>query len=318
MCFFSFSFFPFVFFTKPCEATLFTGTGSYNSFRQQVGFCKLQGFDTVSRSTSTGPLAFQSQHIFMGVGMNQIQFQHDISQCGRCLSVETIKPFPLWNAELTEWTWENSSSSSSSSSSLFPLIMMIMDECQDPICQSGYLDFDIYSTIQPVNYGNPTFLQWSYIRCPTVWKDIEFLFCLSSSCHETDPKTRTVGEVISMAEPYFWSLFLRNAPLPIYQIMISSSLNSHKSNTSHEYALEYELENVVLEKKEGWFWNAGKFQFQNLFYVTLILSEKDDDGLESIQCEIDFSSWWMTLASVDYRGGILLPLRSLSCVYNTS
>lgn len=64
-----------------------------------------------------------------------------------CINVTAMENMPWFSDELTEWDL--------SREIVTPFIAMVFDQCNDPICTSGYLDFDIYSYQQPVNYGNP-------------------------------------------------------------------------------------------------------------------------------------------------------------------
>lgn len=249
-------------------STGMTGKASYNSFRNQVGFCKLQGFDTISRETAHSIPAFMNGDILMGVGLNHFQFMHNISNCGRCLQIQSIQNFPVWNPSVTEWTFLESPQ--------FPFLAMVMDECKDPICDYGFLDFDIYSKTQPVALGNPFDVQWEFVDCPMMGS-IELLFCFSNTCKESDPMNRTVQQVLDDANPHFWSLSVRNLVKPITFV----------------YIPEY---NVYLEPKEGWFWNSGKYEFLDSFSIRL----SNDQTFH-----IDFSTILSTQTIDAYRGGIL-------------
>jgi hypothetical protein len=150
--------------------------GSYNSFIDQVGFCKQQSFDTKSRSTSSSAGVFQSGRVLFGVGVSHYQFQRSIVSCGRCIEVLSVDRFYQFNDELTEWHYDKPNPGN--------FKVMVFDECTDPICESGFLDFDVYNSKQPVAYGNPTNLSWRFVPCPVRDNDkIEFLLCLGyDSC----------------------------------------------------------------------------------------------------------------------------------------
>jgi len=244
--------------------------GSFNSFRNQVGFCKLQGFDTISRSTSCGPKAFVLGTIWIGVGMNDFDFQHDISNCGRCLWVEETSTTSLsYQLDTFDYT---------KSPTTFSYVAMIMDECQDEICKPGFLDFDIYSELQPVKYGNPSNISWSFIPCPVNDSDIQLLFCFSNTCHEHDPCNRTVHDILKEANPYFFSVFVRNSRLPISSIEINETFS--------------------LQKKEGWFWNFGYFDFTTFFTIELF-----QESTMVFRRQLNLTTSFVQ--SCDYRGGLL-------------
>jgi len=257
------------------EYTYKNQNGSYNSFRQQVGFCKLQGFDTVSRTTSFGPLGFRNQDIWIGVGLNSYDFRHDISQCGRCLLIYFPSSVVDLNSELTSFSYHLSKPESRT------FLGIVMDECKDDICTSGFLDFDIYSPFQPVRHGNPQGFSWIFTSCPTQWKDVELLFCFSNSCHQEDPCDRTVASVIDDANPFFFSIYLRNTPEPVSQIVINHT--------------------IALEKKEGWFWNFGDWKKYDPFHLDLL----DFQNQVVSSSVIDFSMIYFQWTLCDFRGGIL-------------
>lgn len=259
---------------------IYIGNGSYNSFRNQVGFCKLQGFDTVSRLSTSNP--FLEKTNVIGVGMNHKQFQHNISNCGRCLWIESIENFPVWNDQLTVW---NDSLHHNGG-----FLAIVLDECYDPICETGFLDFDIYSETQPVKRGNPYNIHWYFVDCPTQINEIELLFCFSNTCHESDPIHRTVDEVLQNADPYFWSVFVRNSPLPILSISVAD---------------------IALKQKEGWFYDNGTpFDYNSGF--TLVISSSQ----WTLSSTIHLSKGETNDA---FRGGILLAYSSdLNMVVTTS
>jgi len=248
---------------------LFQGNGSYNSFRNQVGFCKLQGFNTTSRESSDNDFLV-NRHVFMGVGLNKIQFAHNISNCGRCIKIHRIHNFMDWNPSLTEWI--------DGSYTETPFIVMVMDECNDPVCSDGFLDFDIYNVKQPVKYGNPQNIIWEFIECPNTTLKTKFLFCFSNSCHDHDPLQRTIGEVLAGANPYFWNIYIYNLVKPVYSV----------------YIIEYD---IYMELKEGWFWNFGLFDLTKPF--TILLSNEET-------VLIDFMKYKDKMTNDAYRGGFFI------------
>ena len=132
---------------------------SYNSFIGQVGFCRLQSFDTVSRSTSESIPMFMDSRISFGVGLSDENMKLSNSfLCGACLNVTYVDNFYQWNNEITEWKDIAQPNQS--------FIAIVMDQCTDAVCKLNYLDFDIYSPTQPVMYGNPYNVQWHYTPCP--------------------------------------------------------------------------------------------------------------------------------------------------------
>jgi hypothetical protein len=147
------------------------GNGSYNSMVNQIGFCRMQSFDTQSRSTSTSVPMFMDGRISFGVGLSDINMKEvSYFRCGECLQVLGMKPFYSWNKELTKWTESTERAQTADSSSRFlPFIVMVFDQCTDPICTRDYLDFDIYSALQPVSHGNPTNIEWISVPCPILY-----------------------------------------------------------------------------------------------------------------------------------------------------
>lgn len=241
--------------------------GSYNSFVSQVGFCKLQGFDTLSRSTSMGVPMFLDGRIKLGVGLSNDLFNNSVSSCGRCIHIHSIDHFAELNTELTAWTGVSDQKTD--------VLAMVMDQCTDPICQGGFLDFDIYSETQPVATGNPRNLQWEFVPCPTLpGETIEVLFCLSDACRSDGAEGRTLSDVISRSSPYYFSLYLRNQRIPSTSVSINGR---------------------ALEDINGWVWNDAKpFDFTEDFTLDL------DDGQ---RFTINLMRYTPTEG---YRGGVLV------------
>jgi len=188
---------------------------TYNSFRQQMGFCKLQGFDTVSRSTSGGSTLLLDGRVVMGVGLSNAEFQDSITSCGRCLNISAIDNLAPLSFEL------DSLVDTEHAVTRPPFLVMVMDQCTDPICTSGFLDFDVYLPDPPVFHGNPGPAIWSFVPCPGP-PDRTLLLCLSAACNAEASDERSVAQVIQESSPYYWSLYPRfpvsSVHLPEYNI----------------------------------------------------------------------------------------------------
>lgn len=239
--------------------------GSFNSFIRQVGFCKLQGFDTVSRTTSASVPMFFDGRLSFGVGT---RFD-STSYCGRCLRISGIDRFAEFSFELDAFIESNARNGS--------IDAIIFDQCLDPVCAPGYLDFDIYSQTQPVSGGNPTGITWDFIPCPVLPGEfIEILFCFSNTCHEGDGTGRKNDEILGGANPYYWTAFIRNSRCPIHHVFLP------------EYGIE-------LRDNNGWVYDNAYFNF----------SEPFDLQLNHVYpVTIDLPSH----PTIDaYRGGILVP-----------
>jgi len=250
---------------------IYTGNGSYNSFRQQVGFCKMQGFHTVSRQTSHGPSLFLDGLVDFGVGLNHIQFDHNVSNCGRCIFIHDARGMFALHHELDAWN--------ETKNATFPYTAMVFDECKDPICQDGYLDIDIYNLRQPVPRGNPSHFHWEFIDCPRA-DHIEFLFCFSNTCKHDDPDYRTVAQVLKNASIYHWEIIVRNTVTPIWDVEIQP-YRQHLIN------------------REGWVWDHGPFHFQKPF--SLVLNKN-----KTLTYAFDFHSLQTQHTTPSYNGGILI------------
>ena len=240
--------------------------GSYNSFVDQTGFCKLQGFDTVSRSTSHSVPMFMDGRVSFGVGT---RFR-SISDCGRCLRIRRIDRFAIFSFELDSYEYDGARNDSG-------IDAIIFDQCLDPVCTPGYLDFDIYSPLQPVRDGNPTHLEWEFVPCPILPGEfIELLFCFSNTCHEHDAVARTSATILAGADPFYWTVFVRNSRLPV----------------RHLYLPEH---NVALDDDNGWVYRRGAFHLTIPFSLTI-------DHRHNVTIDL------LRHPSLDdYRGGILVP-----------
>jgi hypothetical protein len=223
---------------------------SYNSFIGQVGFCKLQSFNTISRSTSDSIPMFLDGRISFGVGLSDFNMQQSNSfLCGACINVTRIENFYEWNQELTEWqgSWPQCKS----------FTVMVMDQCTDPVCIQDYLDFDIYNALQPVANGNPYSVQWNFIPCPVLANEtIDYLLCTATTCHLQDPVEQTVAQVIG-DDVYYWALTIRNTRIPISIVLL------HLNNGT---TIELELENA-------WIWDHGSFDLKEGLNITIVDAE---------------------------------------------
>jgi len=279
------------------------GNGSYNSMVNQIGFCRMQSFDTQSRSTSTSVSMFMDGRISFGVGLSDMNMQEvSYFRCGECLQVLGMKPFYSWNQELTEWTeWTERTEwteIADSSSPFLPFIVMVFDQCTDPICTRDYLDFDIYSPLQPVSHGNPTNIEWISVPCPILeGETMEYLFCLSTSCHVEDPEDTNMT-LRRMTAPsltvYYWSLTIRNTRIPILSVIV-----------------QYQNEFFFLKRQNAWVWDFGPFNLED----DIVLAIEDKEG-EYIQDTIKMSDYLDKNTTKGYHGGILISSSISSFIQN--
>ena len=225
---------------------------SYNSFIGQIGFCRLQSFNTISRSTSDSIPMFMDSRISFGVGLSDENMKSSNSfLCGACLNVTRVENFYQWNTEITEWNHEWPSQQS--------FIVIVMDQCTDEVCKWNYLDFDIYSPTQPVMYGNPYHVEWSYIPCPIQQGEtIEYILCTSQTCHQQDDASQTVGDVIGN-EVVYWSLTIRNTRIPISQVILHVSPST----------------SIPLRLANAWIWDVGTFDLQLGLNITMMDQENN-------------------------------------------
>lgn len=245
--------------------------GTYNSFRKQPGFCFLQGYDTKSRST-TGMFspAFLDGRIWSGVGLSNAQFNNSVKSCGSCIKVSKIK-INEFDEELTSWSDQNTLEQKR--------IVVVADQCKDPICTSGWLDFDVYSENFP---PNPTDITWEYVSCPVFpHESIGLLFCPSEACQRGFRENRTFGEVVGNSSPYFWSLYAQNLKDPLKSVNIETE----------QFSLD-------LEDTNGWMYRFSEpFDFFTPFRTTLC-SEK-----ECLDFMVNLSPYSFTTEG--YRGGFV-------------
>jgi len=211
---------------------------TYNSFRNQIGYCRLQSYDTVSRSTSGSVPMFLDGRISFGVGLSARNMDTTgANLCGMCINVTSVKNFYNWNQEITEWD----------AVAEYPFLAIVMDRCPDEICTENFLDFDVYSPLQPVSNGNPSHVEWYPIPCPIrADEPVEYLMCTPDTCN--------VGQSIDIPRrvvPY-WSLTIRNVRFPIRSVSVSGS-----DNILHSLRLE-----------NGWVWDSDFFDLDEPFTIS--------------------------------------------------
>lgn len=248
---------------------------TYNSFRQQIGYCKMQSFETVSRSTSGSVPMFMDGRIRFGVGLSDFNMRaSDAELCGMCLRVTSVDNFFEWNEDLTEW--------------LGPIqqpvdfLVMVFDRCPDEICIQDFLDFDIYSPLQPVARGNPTHLSWTQVPCPVApHEKIEYLICTSYSCNQQNPAQQTTLELLNKTH-YYWTITFRNIRVPI------------GSATVH-----YEGRDYPLRKENSWTWDGELYNLWKGINITFVSVEN-----KVLRDFIQMDSF--RVPKSEYHGGILV------------
>lgn len=258
--------------------TWFVANATYNSFRDQVGFCKMQGYDTVSRNTSSGPSLFTSGDVLFGVGLSDNQF--DGRYCGMCIEIsrsENIRK-PT-NASLVEFLPEAIQD---------PFIAMVFDQCTDPICveSESFIDFDVYSPTPPTFLGNPRNVRWRAVECPVgqrAYKHlIEYLICTPSTCNAQDDLYKSKDILKEVWNPNYFSLTVRNARVPVIGV---------------------HLNDEPLLYVDGFGWTFSGIYMENRTFV-LELQAYDGSRLLDI---IEFDDVMNLPLLKEYRGGALLP-----------
>lgn len=250
--------------------------GSYNSFLGQVGFCKAQSFETRSRDTSTPPHIFYSGKVLFGVGLSHVQFNNSIVSCGRCIHVLSIDHFYWFNEGLTNWDYNKPHQGN--------LTAMVFDECTDPICNSGFLDFDIYNERQPVANGNPSNITWEFVPCPVGDEDrIGFLICLGyGSCKMTDPDGRLVGDLFHQSiQDNAFTIYPRNHRIAITSMMIQGE---------------------PLEDNQAWLWASQK---KELLEERQWLMEWTNEDETRQSWVLDWTQYFLHTSTPGYRGGFI-------------
>jgi hypothetical protein len=270
--------------------------GSYNSLTHQVGYCKMQSFDTVSRSSSGSVPMFVDGRVSFGVGISNENMRLSAGfLCGACLKVTKIENFYEWNYQITEWYYDKPSTK--------PFVVMVMDQCTDPVCTTNYLDFDVYNEKQPVRNGNPFGVVWEYIPCPLLQGEtMEYLLCFASSCHVQDPETTlTLGDILQNTFTVtYWSLTIRNFRVPISKVLVrSNDSNNGPVNDSDSNLIPLRLEN-------SWVWDQGLYDLEQGISILMV----DVEGKTTVDYIEPLSLSTSTSTTPGYRGGISLKSRS--------
>jgi hypothetical protein len=249
---------------------MMVSASTYNAFRQQMGYCKLQGFDTVSRSTSGGMASFLDGRVVMGVGLSDAEFNGSITSCGRCIEITTVDNMaPLafeLDALVDSWT---------EAVNRPPFLAMVMDQCTDPICVSRFLDFDVYLPTPPVSHGNPGNVEWHFVPCPIV-QTREILFCLSAACREDAIEGRIALQVIQESSPYYWAIYPR---FPVRSISVLVDYGE-----------------IPLRDENGWAYHGDAMDLSSPFVLRV-------DNEWSIEIHLTDHT-----TTPGYRGGILIHL----------
>lgn len=262
------------------NTNIMNSNATYNSFLQQVGYCKMQGYDTISRSTSVGPKMFMDGRVQFGVGLSEFQFQSHTHSCGQCIEISSIDQFFTFNDQLTQWNYDQPVET--------PFTVFVMDQCTDDICTPGFLDFDIYSPHQPVAYGNPVNMTWNFVPCPVEDDTIELLVCLGSkSCNVQDEEHRPVNSLLmdAIEDGYFY-LHIRNARVPIISVELIIDTDT--------YHLVDDL---------GWKWN--NYEERHSLVDPWLLTFHSSEGLER-SYTLDWKEHLIQYTTKGYRGGILV------------
>jgi len=220
--------------------------GTYNSFIQQIGYCKMQSFNTISRSSSNSVPMFLDGRIDIGVGLSDENMKlTDANLCGMCINITNVDNFYHWNFDLTEWNY--------SILNHHFLIGMIFDRCPDAICIKNFLDFDIYNPLQPVSHGNPTNIEWYSIPCPISNNEfIEYLICTDITCNQQNINFPSLNQLLQSSF-YFWTISFRNMRFPIKFVSIF-----------------YQNKNYILSKENSWTWNFDSYFLGSGINITFI------------------------------------------------
>jgi hypothetical protein len=200
----------------------YSSIGTYNDMKYQTGFCKMQGFNTKSRSTSCAPQMVLDRKVDFGVGLSHYQFGSPSNPsiygltegalvCGMCIQIQNISNLPLFNNELTQYIPINVTSSH---------IAMIYDQCTDPICNDAFLDIDVYAD-DIFTKSNTYDIVWIAVDCPVdEFNELELLICTQDTCNEGDIKYKSVKTFKELFDPSFFSIIPRNMVRPIQEFYI--------------------------------------------------------------------------------------------------
>jgi hypothetical protein len=151
---------------------------------------------------------FVDGRVSFGVGVSHANMTGEVFGCGRCLNVTRIENFYRFNPSLTRWNRRPHHPVES-------FVAMVFDDCTDPVCAPGYLDFDIYSPDQPVFNGNPYGIVWGFVPCPVLpGETIEYIVCAGDLCNRDGPMPGLV---------YQFSLTVRNSRLGIRSVAVNGT-----------------------------------------------------------------------------------------------
>ncbi|TFJ86438.1 hypothetical protein NSK_002095 [Nannochloropsis salina CCMP1776] len=252
-------------FQEPIEAA----AGSYNSLTHQVAYCKMQGYDTVSRASSEGPSVFTSGLVKIGVGLAHNQFgstadpswlnlPEGAATCGMCLEVTKVSNMPAIADDLITWDYDRNMT--------VPFLAMVFDQCTDEICdQSGYLDFDVYSETQPVRKGNPRVMEWRAVDCPVgETHKLEYLVCTPGTCNADDP--RSVPNFGAIFNPDFFAVFVRNHRLPVIKVEMEDPDTTAGVPSFRDMPFTSGL---------GWTWSGKTFQMDEAKDIKIRVTAAD-------------------------------------------
>lgn len=259
---------------------VYSTNATYNSLIRQVAFCKIQGYNTVSRYTSGGPSLFTSGDVWIGAGLSKTLFGNG-SACGMCMEILGADNFSEGNWNLTSFKHARHTNRS--------FIAMVFDECTDPICTTfdGFLDFDVYSPEPPVPYGNAYNVHWRPIPCPVFYENgeikhkLEYLICNPTTCNVND--SDEVRPLYEDFNPSFFGIIVRNSRLPITAVKL----------------LGYDLQYIT---GFGWTWNrADPYPSKENFVLKITAS----DG-STITEVLDYDRVMTTQSRKGYHGGVII------------
>lgn len=261
--------------------------GTYNNMQKQTGYCKMTGFNTISRSTSNGPSIFMDGRVKFGVGLSGYEFGNQNLKsifnktegslvCGMCINITSIDNLPIFNFELNNYETKNETNY---------LIAMVFDQCNDQICSDSFLDIDIY-TDKIFSNSNTLNINWFAIDCPVNDNDnIEFLLCTTDTCNFNNTKYLMKKNFGELFNPFSFSIIIRNMKRPIINFYILYKNNYHE---------------LFYVSGIGYEWNLGLFDEE-------IMSFKLADMFNNIIFSNFSINHIFDLNPLDdYKGGVLL------------
>lgn len=264
--------------------------GTYNNMQNQTGFCKMTGFDTISRNTSQGPPLFTSGRIEFGVGLSGYEFGNQnltsllnkpegALVCGMCINITSINNLPRFNFDLDSFDNVNTTTYH---------IAMIFDQCNDLVCTDSFLDIDVY-TEHIFHKSNTYNLSWIAIDCPVYSQEkMEYLLCTTDTCNHQDIKYLKTSSFQQLFDPSYFSIVVRNMKRPIKTFYIWYRFQYHE--LSYVPGIGYQWNNDIgyFDKEEYMVFKLidifNDTYFSNFSFID-ILHSKPLDG---------------------YKGGILL------------